>query len=201
MEIDRLAIAFVVALTFSAGARADEADLAKLSWLAGCWKNDGAEPGSGEMWMPPAGGTMLGVSRTVKQGKTIAHEFMQIRATAPGKLAFIAQPSGQREATFPLLRLTDTVAIFENLEHDFPQRVIYGIDPDGRLSARIEGMSKGELRLVPFRMSRVSCQSWQPSSEVAAAPRTSATAADTPPRTSRRSPRSCRPRSARRAPC
>jgi hypothetical protein len=29
--------------------------------------------------------------------------------------------------------------VFENLEHDFPQRILYWLDVDGRLHARIEG--------------------------------------------------------------
>ena len=37
------------------------------------------DAGSGEQWMTPAGGTLLGISRTVAKGRTVAHEFMQIR--------------------------------------------------------------------------------------------------------------------------
>ena len=39
------------------------ADVSRLSWLSGCWAYDDEEPGSGEYWMPPAGGTMIAVSR------------------------------------------------------------------------------------------------------------------------------------------
>lgn len=140
-------------------ALAQDEPLAALSWLAGCWSADGAEPGSGESWLPPAGGSMLGVSRTVRNGTTVAHEFMQIRSSADGKIVFIALPSGQREATFPLLSLEADQVTFENPQHDYPQRVSYRRLTAERLVARIEGIREGKLHAVDFPMSRVACTS------------------------------------------
>lgn len=136
---------------------AQAASVSELAWLAGCWASEGAEPGSGEQWMAPAGGTLLGMSRTVKGGKTVAHEFMQIREIEPGRLAFIANPSGQAETTFPLLRLTASEVVFENPKHDFPQRVLYRLEENGRLRGRIEGLSNGQPKGVDFPMRRIPC--------------------------------------------
>lgn len=36
--------------------------------------------------------------------------------------------------------------VFENREHDFPQRIIYWLDDDGSLRARIEGTIGGQSR-------------------------------------------------------
>ncbi len=141
-----------------AAAAADDGDLAKLAWLGGCWKSESGEPGSGEYWMPLAGGTLIGVSRTIKDGKTVAFEFLQIRADSDGKLAYFAQPSGQSPASFPLLRISDTEAVFEDLQHDFPQRIVYRLEGKSRLAARIEGTANGKLRVIEFPMNRVSCE-------------------------------------------
>jgi hypothetical protein len=127
-----------------------------FSWLSGCWTAVGAEAGSGETWLAPAGGTLLGISRTVKGGKTVAHEFMQIREIEPGRIAFIALPSGQSEATFPLVSLTGQEAVFENPQHDFPQRVIYRRDKD-LLTGRIEGLRNGQVRGIDFPLKRAEC--------------------------------------------
>ena len=70
----------VLVLLAGIGTSARAADISQLAWLGGCWKSETAEPGSGEHWLPLAGGTLLGVSRTVKQGKTVEFEFMQVRA-------------------------------------------------------------------------------------------------------------------------
>jgi hypothetical protein len=130
---------------------------ARLSWLAGCWSSETKESGSGEQWMQPAGGTMLGIGRTVKSGKTIEFEFMRIHEAPDGKLLFTAIPSGQTEATFTQLRISDSEIVFENLTHDFPQRVIYRRDGDARLVASIEGNRNAVMRKIEFPMRRAQC--------------------------------------------
>jgi len=132
-------------------------DLQRLQWLAGCWASSSGEPGSGEAWMVPAGGTMLGVSRTVKGGRTVAHEFMQIRPLSDGVLAFIAEPSGQRRTEFRVKSLTDDEVVFENLAHDFPHRVAYKLEAPDSLRARIEGLRNGQPRTIEFPLRRASC--------------------------------------------
>ncbi len=135
------------------------ASVSDLAWLAGCWASMDGEAGSGEQWMPPAGGTLLGTSRTVRNGRTVAYEFLQIREIEPGKIAYIALPSGQSETIFPLAKAGEREAVFENPEHDFPQRVIYKLDGDGVLRASIEGLSKGQLKTIGFPMKKVDCES------------------------------------------
>jgi len=132
--------------------------VAKLAWLQGCWAAQGAEAGSVEQWSSAAGGTMFGMSRTVKGGKTTEFEFVHLREVEPGVLAYIAQPSGVPPTTFRLLRGSDTEFVFENLAHDFPQRVIYRRDGGQALTARIEGLSRGKLKGIDFPMKRTSCE-------------------------------------------
>lgn len=131
--------------------------LDQLAWLAGCWMQDGAEAGTTEQWMAPAGGTMVGMGRTVRAGKTVEFEFMRIHTAPDGKLLFTALPSGQKEATFTELRIDDTGVVFENLAHDFPHRVIYR-HLDNRLLASIEGMRKGAAKTISFPMRRIACE-------------------------------------------
>jgi hypothetical protein len=65
---------------------AQDAELSKLAWLAGCWAAERGDAGSGEQWTPLAGGTMLGIGRTVRDGKTVEYEFLQIRRNEEGKV-------------------------------------------------------------------------------------------------------------------
>jgi hypothetical protein len=151
------AMATALAAAMLQAAQAQEHPTSMLSWLAGCWAAEGGEPGSGEHWMAPAGGTLLGVGRTVKRGATVEYEFLQIRTNAEGKLVYVALPSGQRGATFTATAVSDAAVTFENPEHDFPQRVSYRrIDRD-RIAARIEGRRGGELRGSDFPMKRTTC--------------------------------------------
>jgi hypothetical protein len=128
-----------------------------LAWLKGCWSLNRNGRETTEHWLKPAGGTMLGISRTVADGRTIEFEFMQIRQEANSEILFIAKPSGQSEATFKLIKGSANEVIFENSRHDFPQRVIYRLQGDGSLLGRIEGVSKGKEKSVDFPMTRASC--------------------------------------------
>jgi hypothetical protein len=153
----RVLVAVVLAVLVARAAGAAEPDLVKLSWLVGCWASDGAESGSGEHWTSVAGKGLLGISNTIRQGKIVESERMEIGYLPDGKLAFTAHPSGQASAVFTLLRITETEAVFENVEHDFPQRVAYAKDGESKLRARIEGTQDGTLRVIEFPMTRTSC--------------------------------------------
>lgn len=101
---------------------------------------------------------MLGMSRTVKQGKTVEYEFMQLGQLPDGVLAFVPQPSGRPPTTFRLLRISEFEAVFENAEHDFPQRIAYARPEEAQLLASIEGLRNGQTRRIEFRFARVGCE-------------------------------------------
>jgi hypothetical protein len=154
-RISALLAVFVGLASVSAQAAAPGID--KLAWLAGCWQGQFGEAGTVEQWLPPAGGTMLGMSRTVKQGKTVDFEFMQLREQ-DGTLAFIPQPSGRPPAVFRLLRMGEADAVFEDPERDFPRRIAYARQDATHLLASLEGSKNGELRRVEFAFVRVGCE-------------------------------------------
>ena len=71
--------------------------VADVAWLAGCWESTRGDRHVTEQWMAPEGNTLLGISRTVVNGKTTEYEFLLIREGARG-LEYVAKPSGQAEA-------------------------------------------------------------------------------------------------------
>ncbi len=145
-------------VTMLALALSARADISELQWMAGCWSQDGREAGSVEQWTAPAGGSMLGMNRIVSGGKTISFEFMRI-VEKDGWTGFVASPSGQETARFELISMSANRVIFENKEHDFPQRIIYRLDSDGDLLGRIEGILDGMDRAADFPMTRTKCGS------------------------------------------
>ena len=151
-----IGVAFSVLVPHVAGAA--EPDIKELAWLAGCWASDEAEPGSGERWLL-IGEVLIGVSRTIRQGKEPEVEHMEIGYLADGKLAFVAHPAGQRAVTFVLRRIRDGEVVFENREHDYPQRIVYTLEGDSKLRARIEGTQADAPRVVEFPMTRTNCDS------------------------------------------
>ncbi|MFZ6657924.1 DUF6265 family protein [Undibacterium sp. TJN19] len=142
-------------ILFSAPALAGN-NILDLQWLSGCWQASGAEPGSEEHWLAPAGGSMLGMGRTVRKSKTVDWEFMRIQESNDS-LVFTAKPSSKPEASFTLLSLENQKVVFENPRPEFPQRVIYQLNADGSLLGRIEGTVKEQLKGIDFPMQRVAC--------------------------------------------
>lgn len=126
--------------------------------LAGCWASGIDEAGSGEQWMAPSGGSMLGVSRTVKGGRTVFFEFMLLEQRDDGRLQLQARPKGQPPATFSAIEAGPQQWVFENRAHDFPHRIVYRLAERDVLDARIEGLRPdGAWRVIPFPLRRVAC--------------------------------------------
>ena len=72
------------------------------------------------------------------------------------RLAYEAHPADQAVTVFHSTVVTESSAVFENLEHDFPQRVGYERNGDA-LTAYIEGPMNGQTRRIEFPYRRVSC--------------------------------------------
>jgi hypothetical protein len=132
----------------------------QLGWMAGCWEltaRNGAMVIS-EQWMRPAGGTLIGMSRTVSGGKTVAWEFVRITSDPDG-ISYVAKPHQNKDETvFKIAKWSQTELVFENLVHDFPQRIIYRNTGPDALFARIEGTKNGKLSGMDIPMKRVKCE-------------------------------------------
>ena len=130
----------------------------RFSWLSGCWEGRAGDAVVEEIWSKPAGMSLIGLGRTVKNGRTQSFEFMQIREDK-GTLVYLAQPQGKPVVAFtfdPRAASQPNLTTFENSAHDFPQRIIY--EQKGNvLVASIEGMLKGKLERQEFLMRRVRC--------------------------------------------
>lgn len=138
-------------------ALAQDAPLDGLRWLAGCWEQRRGERLTVEMWMPPAGGLMLGASRTTMSGTVRATETLRLEARE-GRLVYTASPSGQATTEFTGAPPTNSGFTVENPAHDFPRRITYRRVGADSLVARIEGPDgSGGTRGIDFPMRRVSC--------------------------------------------
>lgn len=139
-------------------ATAAQPRLADFAGMAGCWerRDDAKKLIVSEQWMSPEGTSIIGMARTVKNGKTTDWEFMRIEERLGG-IYFVAKPKANpAETDFKLVRSANGEYVFENAAHDFPQRVIYKGDAT-RLTGRIEGTNKGKPLAIDFPMVRVKC--------------------------------------------
>jgi len=130
--------------------------LSDLLWLSGDWQTPaGGRVQIEEHWTQPAGGSMMGMSRTVSGEKTVEFEYLRIEQRADG-IYYVAHPKARCPGTdFKLTRVSPIEAVFENPEHDFPKRIIYRKSADDALTASIDAgegtktMSFGYRRYRP----------------------------------------------------
>lgn len=146
------AAAAAVVLLSTPAVAAEPARVADLAWMAGTWIQEDDGKTVRETWLPPVDGAMGGVGQTSRPGKPSSFEFMTITSEIAGP-TFTAFVKGQPATRFVLKPGPAGEAVFENLAHDFPQRIIYrrcGVD----LCARIEGMMNDELQGMDWRYRR-----------------------------------------------
>lgn len=152
-------VAFAVLLAL-AGAGASPvvppAGAERVAWLEGCWLLASNGRTVEEHWMAPRGNSMMGMGRTVRADTLADYELLIIRASGE-RLALEAHPKGQPSAVFPAVRVDDAYLLFENPEHDFPQRIGYRRAGSDSLIAWIEGTINGKERRVEFPFQRVTC--------------------------------------------
>lgn len=107
---------------------AEPAQLATLSErLAGAWRTEAGT--SEEHWMTLSGGVMIGMNRDTSRPKRTFFEYMRLEQRPDG-IYYVAQPLGREGTAFKLVKLDETVAVFENADHDFPQVITYARDGD-----------------------------------------------------------------------
>jgi len=145
---------FFLVAVFAVPALAGDVD--KLAFMSGCWAVQMGPLTIEEQWSRPAGGIMLGASRTLKADKAVFHEFIRIEERE-GAILYTPRVGGSsKPVSFKLLQVTANEVVFENPAHDFPQRIIYRRTADG-LPARIEGTKNGKTMAEDFPYKRVNC--------------------------------------------
>ena len=132
-----------------------KAAMGDIAWLAGAWVGTRGAASIEERWSPPGGGAMLAMSRTVSRGKMSAFEYLRI-VERDGGLVYIAQPGGRPPTEFVLTELGITRAVFENPRHDSPQRIVYELSAEGRLTASIGFAKGGRPQLFEFKREETS---------------------------------------------
>ncbi len=86
----------------------------------------------------------------------MAYELVVVRERAR-VLTYHAHPSGQASAVFTAQSVSDSFVVFENVAHDFLQRVGYRRVGSDSLVGWIEGAVQGTTRHVEFPYARTRC--------------------------------------------
>ncbi len=116
--------------------------LETIAWMSGHWREEGPKGIVEELWLPPRGGLMLGLNRSVKGERSRAQfEYLRLELDGHG-VVYQASPGGAKPTPFRLVEADEHHAVFENPDHDFPKRIEYRL-VDGKLVASIAGDRPG----------------------------------------------------------
>lgn len=115
----------------------------------GKWKMELNSNAVYEEWKIENETELTGKSYTIKNGLQDIDEVLYIKKFAD-TWAYVAVPEGQNITLFKLVKYSFNKFVFENEEHDFPQRIIYEFNDDGKLTASVEGKVDGILKRKEF---------------------------------------------------
>lgn len=102
------------------------AELASLDWLLGSWQRTGMPAGlSGEEHWRRQQDALEGEGRSYRHGELRFQERLRIVEEA-ARLYYVADVAGNpAPVRFALVEQGAQSVVFENLQHDFPQRIAY----------------------------------------------------------------------------
>lgn len=158
MRIFFISIIGLLSSTLSATAQTfTEKEFKPLHDLAGLWKMETSRGAIYEEWKVTAADKLTGRSFRLNNADTVIMEQIEL-FLKDGSIVYSPIARGQNNGQAVPFKLTgndDNRYIFENKEHDFPQRIIYQLVSKDAVNARIEGTLNGKERGSDFKYSRV----------------------------------------------
>lgn len=125
-------------------------DMEKLLWIMDKWRSADDGKISIEEWVKVSDKLYKGFSGTYVDGREVFREELKIDLTTDGIFYVADVPHNPAPVKFRLTSVTDTSAVFENPEHDFPKKISY-VNESGNLHAFIEGPGKdGTNKKIDF---------------------------------------------------
>ncbi|MCU0289432.1 MAG: DUF6265 family protein [Acidobacteria bacterium] len=132
-------------------------NLQQFEWLLGAWAGNTGEGEFFEIWTRTNDSVFSAESYLIVGQDTVFSETISLESIN-GDLYYRVMTSNQNEGrtvAFKLISSLDGEFIFENKDHDFPQRIIYKhLIPD-QLHARIEGLMNGEPAHEDFHLKKM----------------------------------------------
>lgn len=128
-----------------------------LHGLTGLWKMDGKRGAIYEEWQVSGDNQLTGRSYKINNNDTMVLEnvVISLQNNAIFYTPVVRDQNNQQPVPFKLISYNNNKYVFENKEHDYPQRVIYQLVSTNDLRARIEGTKNGKESGSDFNYMRV----------------------------------------------
>lgn len=134
-----------------------EKDKIKIAdWLIGNWENTTQDGVLSENWIKLNDSTFSAASYFIK-GKDTIHLENIVLAQKGETLTYLATVRGQNDdkpVAFPSTSETASKLVFENPQHDYPQKITYTKGANNTLTAEISGKLQGKVSSEKFVMTK-----------------------------------------------
>src|SRR6476469_944678 len=125
--------------------------------LVGTWQMKTSQGTLYETWQTNANGSFSGITYMLNGKDSVILERSSI-TIKNGDIYYssaLTNQNGAQIVPFKLVNSINNYHIFENKEHDFPQRIIYEFVTADSVHARIEGKENGKAKAEDFYYSRM----------------------------------------------
>lgn len=130
--------------------------LDQFKWIIGSWQNISSDGELYEIWTKTNDSLYSGYGFMLLNNDTVFSEKISLQLKG-NDLLYIPTVKNQNNGepvSFKLVSDINGEFVFENKEHDFPQRIIYSNPNPDSLYARVEGDQQGKFHKEEFPMSR-----------------------------------------------
>lgn len=152
-----LPVLFVVLCAFTQESTYTQKDFEKLRSIVGTWLNKRTRGDIYETWIRKSEHEFAGMSYTLSGGDTTPLEKVRLYIQA-GQIVYApvaARQNDDKEVLFKLKTIEGSRFVFENKQHDFPQRIVYDFRTSDSLYAHIEGEVQSKQRRVDYPYRRI----------------------------------------------
>ena len=132
----------------------DYPELRKATWLVGKWQNRLPEFDLVEMWVPKNDSTIAGMGFMILNQDTVFSDEIDIQQIDKDLYYISIDRSTGKAVKFKLSSSADKLLVFENPEHDFPQKISYHQFSADSLMAEISGTKEGKESSQKFPMAK-----------------------------------------------
>jgi len=131
--------------------------LEKAAWLIGQWQNNSNGGHGTETWEKENDSTYSATSYFVVDKDTVSSE--KIKLVQSGKDVFyiptVRDQNSEQPVKFKMTSNQNGLLVFENPNHDFPQKITYLRISEEVIKAEISGLVNGKQKAQQFPMTRV----------------------------------------------
>lgn len=142
---------------FSQDSSFSKNDFDKIKVITGTWLNKRPNGDIHEHWDRKTETEFSGISYKISKADTVFLEkvrlYWQNQEIIYAPVAY--GQNNEKEVLFKLKSMNQNRFVFENLQHDFPKRIVYEFRSADSLYAYIEGEVKSQTKRIDYPYSRI----------------------------------------------